>query len=198
MSNEIHQDLKFEESFWGDCTNTFSEEKKQFVYARYMGIQMVPHEYTYYHTGNKKILDVGGGPVSLMLKALDLKNDSMVIDPIRYPQWCVDRYAMKGIRYIADYGENIRKHVPRGEFDEVWMYNCLQHVTDPSVIIDACKYAGSVLRIFEWIDIPPHDGHPQMLTKEKLDAWIGQEGHTVNVYENKCYGRAYYGAFTHA
>jgi hypothetical protein len=198
MKEDIHQDMKFEESFWGDCTNTFSEEKKQFTYARFMGLQMVPHEYTYYYTGGKKILDVGGGPVSLMLKALDLKKGSMVIDPIQYPDWCIGRYAMKGIRYVADYGENIQKHVQRGEFDEVWMYNCLQHVTDPSIIIDACKYAGPVLRIFEWINIPPHEGHPQMLTADKLDGWIGQNGHTINVYENKCVGRAYYGTFTHA
>lgn len=199
---DIHQDLKFEESFWGDCTNTYSEEKKQFTYARFMGIQMVPHEYTYYYTGGKRILDIGGGPTSLLLKALDLKKagrNSAVIDPIQYPKWCMDRYAMKGVDYIADYGENVLKHFPvKHDFDEVWIYNCLQHVTDPSIILDAAKHAAPVLRIFEWIDIPSHEGHPQMLTKEKMDAWIGQEGHTVQVYENKCVGRAYYGHFTHA
>jgi hypothetical protein len=29
---------------------------------------------------------------------------------------------------------------------------------------------------FEWGNVPPHDGHPIELTKEKLDAWIGKEG----------------------
>jgi hypothetical protein len=77
------------------------------------------------------------------------------------------------------------------------MYNCLQHVTDPSIIIGAAKHAAPVLRIFEWIDIPAHEGHPQMLTEEKMDSWIGQKGSTVQLYENKCVGRAYYGCFTH-
>ena len=56
--------------------------------------------------------------------------------------------------------------------------------------------AGKVLRLFEWIDIPAHEGHPHMLTKENLEMWIGQEGKTkVLDGENGCYGKCFYGAF---
>ena len=43
------------------------------------------------------------------------------------------------------------------------------------------KKAAPVLRIFEWLDIPAHDGHPHELKKEKLDEWIGQSGQVSNV-----------------
>jgi hypothetical protein len=32
---------KFEEQFWGNCVNTFSEELKQRVYAEHMGLPLV-------------------------------------------------------------------------------------------------------------------------------------------------------------
>lgn len=38
-----------------------------------------------------------------------------------------------------------------------------------------------MLRIFEWLDIPAHDGHPQELKKDLLDKWIGQPGWTTHV-----------------
>jgi len=195
---DIKQELDFEASFWGDCTNTYGEEKKQFVYARFMGFKMLPNDYTYFDVGGKKILDVGGGPVSMTLKALNLGPGSIVVDPIAYPDWTMQRYAAKGIRYIQQYGEKVVDMIDSGEignFDEVWMYNCLQHTTDPQRIILGCRMSAPVLRIFEWIDIPPHEGHPQILTEKLLDGWIGQKGSVCQLHESNCVGRAYYGHF---
>lgn len=195
----IQQELDFEAGFWGDCTNTYAEEKKQFVYARYMGLKMLPNDYTYFNVGFQRILDIGGGPVSLMLKALNLEKGSVVVDPIAYPDWVMQRYAAKGIDYVKDYGENVIDMLADGrlqKFDEVWMYNCLQHTTDPQRIILGCRKSARMLRIFEWIDIPPHEGHPQMLTEKLLDGWIGQKGSVCQLHESNCVGRAYYGQFT--
>jgi hypothetical protein len=34
-----------------------------------------------------------------------------------------------------------------------------------------------------------------MLTEENLNNWIGQVGDTIDLNENGCYGKAYYGCF---
>ena len=52
-----------------------------------------------------------------------------------------------------------------------------------------------MLRIFEWIDIPAYEGHPHVLTKEKLDEWIDGDGYTVHLDTDGAVGRAYYGVF---
>ena len=53
-----------------------------------------------------------------------------------------------------------------------------------------------MLRIFEWIDIPAHEGHPVELTKELLDSIIALPGSgTATLNESGCYGKAYYGVF---
>jgi transcription antitermination factor NusA-like protein len=68
----------------------------------------------------------------------------------------------------------------------------LQHTDDPTKIINNALKAAKVLRIFEWVDILPHEGHPQMITKDFLDKCIGQEGNTAQLAENGCFGKAYY------
>ena len=153
---------KFEKKYWGDCTNTFLEEQKHFVQARLMGIKV--EGYSFDATG-MRILDIGGGPVSMLLKAKNLAF-GMVCDPITYPAWVYERYRAKGIIYLVLSGE----HVISFGWDEVWIYNCLQHTTDPKKIIDNAKKAAPLIRIFEWIDFPPHPGQaftPQPLARRR-------------------------------
>jgi hypothetical protein len=100
----------------------------------------------------------------MLLKCVSLI-EGLVVDPLAYPQWTVSRYATKNIRVQVGRGED----VDESGWDEVWIYNCLQHTDDPERIIKNALKAASTLRLFEWIDIPPHDGHPVMLTKDLLD-----------------------------
>ena len=176
-----------EKEFWGDCTNTFREDQKHFVYAKYMELDSRD---TFFDAHGKSVLDIGGGPTSMLLKCTNLLKGK-VVDPITYPHWTLERYEYKDIEVLVDCAENINET----GWDEVWIYNCLQHTIDPQKIIDNAKKAASILRIVEWIDIPPHDGHPHELTKEKLDTWIGQEGATTELAESGCYGKIYYGCF---
>ena len=76
------------------------------------------------------------------------------------------------------------------------LFRSLQHVDDPELIILNALKAGRILRLFEWIDIPPHPGHPQELTKNKLDKWIGTKGKTIDLAESGCYGKGYYAVHT--
>jgi hypothetical protein len=178
------QDFDFEVGYWGDCTNTFDEDQKHYVYAGCMGL-LISH-YTI-KISPARILDVGGGPTSMLLKTDNLV-EGKVWDPIKYPDWTIERYRSKNISVCHKYGEELDE---KG-WDEVWLYNCLQHTHDPGNIISNCLKAGKIFRIFEWIDIPAHEGHPQSLTKEGLDEWLGAEGKTFTFNNaNGCTGRAY-------
>lgn len=178
------KEQEYEKAFWGDCTNTYDEETKQYVYASLMGLKV--NHYSIDMQG-KQVVDIGGGPSSLLLKCNNL-GTSIVVDPLKFPLWVTERYKEKKVEYIQSKGEDM---VLKG-FDEVWIYNCLQHVENPEKIISNALEAAPVLRIFEWVDIPPHPGHPHELTKFKLDNWIDCNGKQIKLQQNGCYGTAYY------
>ena len=185
-------DYTFESNYWGDCCNTFDEDQKHYVYARFMGLKRVGYSFD---VEGKSILDIGGGPTSMLLKTINLSK-GLVVDPLKYPDWTYDRYKAKGIDYKIKRGEEVNEE----GYDECWIYNCLQHTDDPQQIIKNALKAAKTLRIFEWVDIPPHDGHPIELTKYKVDKWIvnGSErslysyGHTQQLADSRCYGYAYF------
>jgi len=183
----MEHDLDFEAAYWGDCTNTFDEEQKHYVYARCMRIDRKRYSLDVH---NRRILDIGGGPASMLLKTKNL-TEGKVCDPIRYLSWVYERYKIKNITAEVVLGEDINE----SGWDEVWMYNVLQHAVDPEQIIVNARRAAPILRIFEWIDIPPHEGHPHMLTEKLLTKWLGQPGEVGNFHESGCFGRALFGVF---
>ena len=184
----MHNDLEFEKEFWGDCCNTFGEDQKHYIYGNLMGLT---GSYFSYNVQGKRILDIGGGPTSMLLKTHNLK-EGKVCDPIDYPQWTKDRYKFKNISVEVIGGEDVQE----SGWDEVWIYNVMQHSQDPEKIIKNALSASKVLRLFEWIDISPHEGHPHMLTQENLEKWIGQRGSVVELTgQNGCYGKCFYGTF---
>jgi hypothetical protein len=182
-------DYTFESNYWGDCCNTFDEDQKHYVYARYMGLTRSGYSFC---VNNKSIIDIGGGPTSMLLKTINLGKRALVVDPLEYPMWVYDRYSEKGIDSLICRGEDIFEE----GYDEAWIYNCLQHTDDPELIIKNALNAAKTLRIFEWVDIPPHDGHPIELTKEKLDKWTGGLGQVITLAESGCFGKAYYNMVT--
>ena len=111
-----------------------------------------------------------------------------VIDPISYPNWTLERYKAHNIKVEVSRGEDAKEV----GWDEVWFYNCLQHTDDPGLIIKNALKAAKVLRLFEWIDIPAHEGHPHELTQQNLDAWIGAKGNVTLLNHSGCYGKGYH------
>lgn len=186
---------EFEAQFWGDCLNTFSEELKQRVYAKAMGLSLVRTGALGfgYDLAGKRVLDIGGGPVSLLLKCINCTG--VVADPCRFPDWVHLRYSKANITFLRMPGERVNF----GQYDEVWIYNVLQHTDDPALIIANAKKVAPRLRIFEWVGLPTYEGHPQEITQAKLEEWIGQSGSvTFHQGENECYGAAFHGCFDHA
>ena len=181
--------MSFESDYWGDCCNTFDEDQKHYVYARYMGLDRKGYSFDVH---GKSIVDIGGGPTSILLKTFNL-GYGLVVDPLKYPQWTYARYEAKKVDCLVIRGEDFKC---KELYDEVWIYNCLQHTDDPEGIIKNALRAAKTLRLFEWVDIPAHEGHPHELTKENLDKWIGESGEVVYLAEAGCYGKAYYNIYT--
>lgn len=179
-------DLDFEVSYWGDCTNTFDEDQKHYVYARYMGLSRDGYSFDLNH---KTVVDIGGGPTSMLLKCLRLGEGCTVVDPISYPAWTQLRYEAKGVKVIQSRGEDF---TPDQVYDEAWIYNCLQHTEDPARILKNALSCSRLVRLFEWIDIPPHAGHPVELTEPFLNETLGTIGQTVQLAHTGCFGKAYY------
>lgn len=192
------QDQEFERSWWGICENTFTEETKQLTYAYKMGLQCYSNngKWPCYNLEGKSILDIGGGPVSMLLKCENRGLASRVEDPCAYPDWIKARYAAAGIGYGTTIGEELEyPQFTSYIWDEIWIYNVLQHTQDPEKIIQNARNLSPVIRLFEWIDIPAHEGHPQELKEADLNKWLGGEGSTEQLSENGCFGTAYYGVF---
>lgn len=193
-----HQD--FEVQWWGDCTNTLSEEVKQITYANRMGLLQTTlgEKWPIYDLGRRRILDVGGGPTSLLLKCVNVGRGSTVVDPGKYPAWTLARYETAGIEVVREPAEGLSKWNATSPkyFDEAWCYNVLQHVVDPYAIIANMRRLAVVVRIFEWPNTAPSMGHPHTLKPEELDAALGGTGTVALLDENNCKGLAYYGTFS--
>lgn len=182
----------WEREWWGDCINTLGEELKQVLYARKMGLAFFNDGKTPYNIdmNGLSVLDVGGGPVSLLLKCVNLARGK-VVDPLAFPAWVLARYGLAGIGFEQMAGEDMDEI----GWDECWLYNILTHVERAEMLIRKARQAARLVRIFDWIDIRPSAGHPCSVSREQLDAWLGGEGRVELINQSECRGKAYYGVF---
>jgi 2-polyprenyl-3-methyl-5-hydroxy-6-metoxy-1,4-benzoquinol methylase len=160
------QAQEHEAEYWGNCLgmHVWNEFVKQEQYGREMGL------FSEYGNGSgelemqgKTVLDVGGGPVSMTLRCLNATK-LVVVDPLKWLPSVLRRYHHYGIDLVRSAAENLPDI---GKFDEVWMYNVLQHVNDPHRVLDAVTKhvaVGGVFRIFEWLNIPTDKCHLHTLT----------------------------------
>jgi hypothetical protein len=189
----LNEHQTFEQAWWFDCANTYGEETKQLTYANRMGLTPIGHggHWPVYDLEGKSVVDLGGGPVSMLLKTINGARLS-VVDPCSYPEWIAARYEAHGISYFLEPAEN---RWAEG-YDECWIYNVLQHVEDPKAVIASAIRAAPVLRLFEWLEMPASIGHPHTLHLNELNEWIGRNtGGIETMNENGCVGLAYYGVF---
>ena len=178
---------------WHDtCINSYQEETKQIVYARKMGLELEGFigKYPIIDLEGKSVIDIGGGPYSLLLKTIN-GGRKLVVDPCAYPKWVYSRYKKAQIEFkkvkAEDYGTDLA--------DEVWIYNCLQHTENPELILKNAREMGKIIRIFEWVNTEHTMGHPQVLNENQINEWLGGIGKAEDINESGCYGRCYYGIF---
>jgi hypothetical protein len=182
-----------EERFWGGAINTYNEETKQLLYLKLMGFEPTPTWQTRwsFDAGGKSIIDIGGGPCSVLLKFVNLGPFATVVDPGPWPQWAIDRYLAADIGFARECGEDLDK-ILMPQADLALIYNVLQHCIDPALVIAKARACAKGLRMFEWIDLSAHEGHPHELKADLLNEWAGREGRIIELKgENECYGRAW-------
>lgn len=205
--NHTWEEAQAEElAFWNTPGAELGEQLKQLSYASYLGLQF-EHDGNSPYVINKaglSIIDIGGGPVSLLLKTTTNPEDfRLVVDPCTYPEWVRDRYSDAGIDYCVMPAEKLYGDV--GEMvDEVWLYNVLQHTLDPQKIFDniyATLKEGGVFRFLDWIDTPTNVAHPVTLTIEEIMLMLetaGFKSYSVNsatLNENGAVGKIAFGVF---
>lgn len=190
--DEWHKAQMYEKDWWGSCQNTLGEDIKQMALAPYMGLKIVPDVKTPYRIplNGQSVLDIGGGCSSLLLKCENV--DGTVVDPCDFPEWVYDRYIYAGIDYMICKGEDLPTEM---EYDEVWIYNCLQHTEDPHEIIRIARKISKIIRFFEWINIPVCEGHLHCFTSQQLEEWLGGTGKVVKLNSNGLHGEALTGIF---
>lgn len=186
------QAQEWEREWWDTCINTYGEEQKQLLYADRMGLRAFHDGKSPYNfdLGGASVLDIGGGPCSLLLKCTNVVGK--VVDSLEFPAWVLMRYQTAGIEFEQVQGE----HIEEAGFDEVWLYNVLQHVEDPPEVIRNARQAANLIRVFEWIDTLVNVGHPHSLTEARLNDWLGGEGKVEQFTgRHTCTGTGYYGIF---
>lgn len=162
----------WEAAWHASCVNSFQEESKQIEYAKRMGLPIEGRDgrYPVIDFKGKSVIDIGGGPYSLLLKGVNLKGT--VVDPLDMPQWCKDRYKAAGIEYIQEKAEDFN----RGHYDIGLAYNVLQHTDNPKKIIENMKKMCDIIYIHEWLDTPISDGHIQTIKEADLNEWLDGKG----------------------
>jgi 2-polyprenyl-3-methyl-5-hydroxy-6-metoxy-1,4-benzoquinol methylase len=184
---------QWEKDWHGDCVNSYNEETKQYIYAKFLGLDSYKTNYygqIGWDFGDRSILDLGCGPYSLLMKSK--ANKKVAIDPCNYPEWVRMRYKAAGVEYIQSTAEHWQTNEV---FDEVLIYNCLQHTIDPKRIIQNALSCSKVVRLFEWVEQGISDGHIHDLHATELDQWLGGHGKTDYISVGPCVGQAYWGIF---
>lgn len=169
---EWRENSAWEKKWWKDCSNTYSEQVLQDMYARYMKLDQLAGPRCSFNLGGKSVVDIGGGPVSLLLRCENFSK-AVVVDPCTFPDWVAERYKLAGITLVKQPAEDISFSK---EFDEAWIYNCLQHVRDPERVIQNAIASAHKIRVFEPLEIGTHPGHPHNLSQDVLDGAFGRQG----------------------
>ena len=133
----------------------------------------------------KTILEVGGGPHGLMLYCKDLKKgyniEPLALQDPEREQRVIRQYADNNITVIRQPAELVDLEFLGLEekLDEVWTLGVLQHVLDPYIIIRNMAKIAKRVRIVDWGYLPPHEGHPWMLTTEMFGNTLSPLGKEV-------------------
>lgn len=177
-------------------------------YAKYLGLEDeylidLNHDFKYigpdyykiprYDLRGKSVVDLGGGPTSLLLRCTNF-SEAIVVDPLPVTQTVKDRYKDKGIIHLQIPAEEF---VYTKKYDEVWDYNCLHHVIDPVLILQNAMKGCRLLRIYEILHTSRDIMHPHSFTEDFFTNILGPGGQTKDMHEPEPSPRGigYYGIF---
>jgi glycosyltransferase involved in cell wall biosynthesis len=118
----------------------------------------------------KKILDVGGGPRSILLGTIGA-GPSVIMDPVDYVAHIQGLKPLLDSKGIEFRNCKLEDADGPGDFDEVWCYNVLPHTSTPNEFLQSLILKvrdGGIVRIMEPMH-KPYEHHPTEVTSELLD-----------------------------
>lgn len=147
-----------------EAERTFHSESFEDGYNHYM------ESYQYYRTHlqinpnleGKNICEIGPADFPALAYCLNPGAKCVIIEPL--PSEYLKRF---NIPIITDPAEDAEYNV-----DEVWLFNVLQHVINPYLIVERAKKQSKVIKFFEPINYGVNDPHPWNLTMEMFQEWF--------------------------
>ena len=118
------------------------------------------------------VLDVASGPLSLLHDYP--ARVGTALDPLHFGDF-EQAYERAGIVRVHETAEAFTP-IQR-QWDEVWMYNCLQHVAQPGVVLGKLTtWARARIRLFEWVEQPTSVVHLHTLQRAEIAAVLWSKG----------------------
>lgn len=117
------------------------------------------------------VLDIGCGPDSLTRLLRPFLGDVTALDPLFFSEEDEGRYIDAGIDRVISAAEDFApwEDTAWRPWDEVWVYNCLQHTRDPlAVLTTAQRCARRCVRVFEYVDVPTDALHLHVITADLI------------------------------
>lgn len=182
-SNEL------ESNYWDIFTAEMMTLKHQDLYMEFLDINS-----DYFTKGdnslnfsNLKVLDVGGVPISVLLRTNNGKGnlhdevlEGVIIDPAKINKYQLDRYSFFKLNFINDKAENIKKYYSEENFfDECLIYNCLQHAEEPLIILNSIFFISKRIRLSDPINAEIGDCHLRDFSEKYFDSFFTNEKFTI-------------------
>ena len=99
----------------------------------FRSVAQLMHLPTDFNMESRRILDVGSGPFSLLLRTKPW-GGHVALDPLTFIEEAEHVYREHGIDRWFMAAEDLA-NIDNPPFDEVWIYNCLQHTKSPQIIL---------------------------------------------------------------
>jgi len=123
--------------------------------------------------GGKSVIEIGSADFPVLKYCTNL-GSCYIIEPMQSPY--LERDLDSHIVLIKDIAEEVQFPYVH----EIWMFNLLQHVLDPDLIIKKSKKAANVIRFFEPVNCPTSNVHFHVFD---LDYFRCHFGECVQFYE---------------
>jgi hypothetical protein len=126
---------------------------------------------------DKVIVEVGGGPRGSLLLTNGNFKRGILVEPLieRWDDEIRKTYEDIGVEIIAAAYENIEIDE---QVDETWFFNVVQHVIDPTKMLEQAKETSKVIRVFESVGSSTDIAHPHYITNETFTNVLGNFGKT--------------------
>lgn len=162
-----------EAEFHGDPKGNAYEERKRLKYASMLGIN------TLALANRPRVLDMGSGPQGLVGSYSSfLGQGSAALDPLEFEEDHEQAYRDAGITRIVCAAEDLETEE---HWDEVWIYNVLQHVKDPLALLAKAREVSDKIRIWEWCNVSLDTCHIHVITRSMVrDGLVVDGWHIVD------------------